>query len=404
MSYSRYEMSQLSTDLPSATPTPTIAQLSPPSTLLATHPSWHSSSSGNDKSIPAYQSTSDSSLLLPHSPPHSLSLPENSSGGVEFSDLVSKLNACSWFFIVLLLLLVAGPMLSDGIQGFIISMLLLVPTIAMLKEYASTPVHREIGINSVVQCYGHSMTTAFILCILLEVALLGLAAYISFGDTMSSAPKLTHSIEKNEVFSSQFKRPFSIRTIVFLTIMAFAVAAAPEELMKAITGYPLASDRSLASSKRIYVWACLVASVGFSTSENFGYVFSVPSSELGMRIGLALSRLMAPFPIHVACACLTGIRVTRRKVLHEDISWLSCIGPAVAIHGFFDWFQFITAFVYHSAATTHDHAFDFALFFMTLAPFGFAYVAYKIVWVQWELLNRDLGLSEHWEQAAVQWK
>jgi hypothetical protein len=36
--------------------------------------------------------------------------------------------------------------------------------------------------------------------------------------------------------------------------------------------------------------------------------------------GLALSRLLAPFPIHVACACLTGIRVTRRKVLNEVIS------------------------------------------------------------------------------------
>lgn len=29
------------------------------------------------------------------------------------------------------------------------------------------------------------MTTAFILCIVLEVALLGLAAYISFGDTVN---------------------------------------------------------------------------------------------------------------------------------------------------------------------------------------------------------------------------
>jgi hypothetical protein len=165
----------------------------------------------------------------------------------------------------------------------------------------------------------------------------------------------------------------------------------------------------------------------------------------------------------------------------QDISWLSCIGPAVAIHGFFDWFQFITAFVYHSASSNPDHAFDLALFFITLAPFGFAYLAYKVmlvnalpvfagrflataflcslffattflfflhssfhvpcthmhnacpspcsstqnsvplpfstlpftlcppppsqvVWVQWELLNRDLGLSEDWEHAAISWK
>ncbi len=89
---------------------------------------------------------------------------------MDFADLVGKLNACSWFFVVFLLLIVAGPMLMDGIQGsarflycapttkcdtlagFIISMLLLVPTFAMLKGYSSTPVHREIGINSVVQC------------------------------------------------------------------------------------------------------------------------------------------------------------------------------------------------------------------------------------------------------------
>jgi hypothetical protein len=73
---------------------------------------------------------------------------------------------------------------------------------------------------------------------------------------ISSAPKLSHSIEKNEVFSAQvtlsfslsktpnpfhlsvlqFNRPFSLRTMIFLTIMAFAVAAAPEELMK--VSYP----------------------------------------------------------------------------------------------------------------------------------------------------------------------
>ena len=65
--------------------------------------------------------------------------------------------------------------------------------------------------------------------------------------------------------------------------MSFAVAAAPEELVKALTGYPLARDRSFARSKRIYVWACLVTSVGFSTAENFGYVFAAPSSEPMLR-------------------------------------------------------------------------------------------------------------------------
>jgi hypothetical protein len=36
-------------------------------------------------------------------------------------------------------------------EGFVITLMLLTPTIALIKEYASTPVHREIGINSVVQ-------------------------------------------------------------------------------------------------------------------------------------------------------------------------------------------------------------------------------------------------------------
>lgn len=385
-----------SEDRVNAASIPTVVQLSPPSTLYPSHPLWYSSH--KDGSVPVYHSTSDSSLLDPR--PFTV-LPENEHGAVELSDLISKLNGCSWFFIVLLLLLLCGPLLSQGGQGFMISLMLLGPTFALIKEYASSPVHREIGVNSVVQCYGHSMTTAFVTCMVMEVLLLALAAYVSFGDQVMSPPKLTHTIEKNEVFSSQFNRPFSFRTLMFLTIMAFAVAAAPEELVKALTGYPLARDRSFLSSKRIYVWACLVTSVGFSTAENFGYVFSVPSSEVGLRIGLALSRLLAPFPIHVACACLTGIRVTRRKVLNEDISWLSCIAPAIFIHGFFDWFQFITAFTFHSARTNPDSAFDVALFFMTLAPFGFAYVAYKIVWLQWELLNRDLDLSSDWEQAAT---
>jgi hypothetical protein len=143
----------------------------------------------------------------------------------------------------------------------------------------------------------------------------------------------------------------------------------------------------------------------------------------------------------VSIKLAAGLAVTYNNcnTNRQDISWLSCIGPAVAIHGFFDWFQFITAFVYHSASSNPDHAFDLALFFITLAPFGFAYLAYKVrlvyalpvfagrspalfflnpplltqppppphpqvVWVQWELLNRDLGLSEDWEDAAISWK
>jgi len=301
-------------DRPPSPSNPTIVQLSPPTVLHAAHPSW--SSSYQDGNTPAYQSISSSSPTTPAPWPL---LPEDEHGIVSFSDLIHNVNACSWFFIILLLLLLSGQLIEQGYSGFILSLMLLSPTIALVKTYASTPVHREIGINSVIQCYGHSMTTAFLSCLVLEVLLLSFAAYVSFGDLISSAPKLSHSIEKNEVFSAQFNRPFSLRTMIFLTIMAFAVAAAPEELMKALTAHPLARDRSFATSKRIYVWACLVTSIGFSTAENFGYVFAIPSSELGLRIGLALARLTAPFPIHVACACLTGIKVTRRKVLHQVI-------------------------------------------------------------------------------------
>jgi hypothetical protein len=68
-----------------------------------------------------------------------------------------------------------------------------------------------------------------------------------------------------------------------------------------------------------------------------------------------------------------------RPMSPQDISWLSCIGPAILIHGFFDWFQFLSAFVFHSADKNPDPAFAFALFFMTLAPFGFAYLVYKVM-------------------------
>jgi hypothetical protein len=71
---------------------------------------------------------------------------------------------------------------------------------------------------------------------------------------------------------------------------------------------------------------------------------------------------------------------------------LSCIAPAIFIHGFFDWFQFITAFTFHSARTNPDSAFDVALFFMTLAPFGFAYVAYKVMTVNVVVVVRGGGI------------
>jgi hypothetical protein len=135
-------------------------------------PSPRRSSSGGHDSVPIYQSTShypSAATSLPRSP---RTLLENAQGAVEFSDLISNLSGCSWFFIILLFLLLIGPMFSQGYQGtavalfieqpfcnllrfffegFIITMMLLTPTIALIKEYSSTPVHREIGINSVVQ-------------------------------------------------------------------------------------------------------------------------------------------------------------------------------------------------------------------------------------------------------------
>jgi hypothetical protein len=91
------------------------------------------------------------------------------------------------------------------------------------------------------------------LCIIFSFSILQQKCCLMSRFQISSAPKLSHSIEKNEVFSAQvtlscfsyktlnpfhlptilqFNRPFSLRTMIFLTIMAFAVAAAPEELMK----------------------------------------------------------------------------------------------------------------------------------------------------------------------------
>ena len=70
---------------------------------------------------------------------------------------------------------------------------------------------------------------------------------------------------------------------------------------------------------RLETWSAPVVSV----LHNKHFVLTVDLS------GLALSRLMAPFPIHVACACLTGIRVTRRKVLRE-VSVLAIADAAAA--------------------------------------------------------------------------
>ncbi len=48
--------------------------------------------------------------------------------------------------------LLSDPANTNSLLGFTISLMLLGPTFALIKQYASTPVHREIGVNSVVQC------------------------------------------------------------------------------------------------------------------------------------------------------------------------------------------------------------------------------------------------------------
>lgn len=104
----------------------------------------------------------------------------------------------------------------------------------------------------------------------------------------------------------------------------------------------------------------LASTVGFSTIENFGYVLISPLPSMGVKLFVALQRVLLSTPLHVVATAFTATRLslfdleTASGGEQRTCVAVQAIWPAVLIHGTFDFVAFLAPLVAAQGLTEEE--------------------------------------------------
>ncbi len=129
---------------------------------------------------------------------------------------------------------------------------------------------------------------------------------------------------------------------VFNGIFAFVSAGLVEETIKYL---PIAYARRRGTPKqresrnRAYLDYVISGALSFGFIECIGFIFSSCKQKNQTWANLALTlfeRIVVGQTGHLASAAITAFRATRRDYYGDNLSWLEVVGPAILLHGIWD--------------------------------------------------------------------
>lgn len=130
--------------------------------------------------------------------------------------------------------------------------------------------------------------------------------------------------------------------LAFLAVFSFVVPGLVEELMKYLT-ILIVRYRWKGLTDREFLQIAIVATLGFSTVENIGFLYAAKDENI-LKLILTLSeRVVIGSPAHALSGCLTACKMFRRDVRGESQPIWRVLGPAVAYHGCFDFALFVVS-------------------------------------------------------------
>ncbi len=129
---------------------------------------------------------------------------------------------------------------------------------------------------------------------------------------------------------------------VFNGIFAFVSAGIAEETIKYL---PIVYARRRGTPKqrelrnRAYLDYVLAGALSFGVVECIGFIYSCCKQENQTWANLALTvfeRIVVGQTGHLASATITAFRAIRRDYCGDNLSWLEVVGPAMLLHGLWD--------------------------------------------------------------------
>eukprot|EP00808_Paulinella_micropora_P022514 g14204.t1 len=350
-----------------------------------------------------------------------------------------QISCCGWVWIGAVVALWLVVIALDAITGIFL-LLLMIPPLLLLKywrrhsreralpypvsgarqavpgnildelEPTLADTSQAVPLDVLVRLFGLAFYPGALCVMIIEALVTLLAAVICLSDQLDDIGKqLSGGDQNNDGGKPTPPSPdpvlgavtveHTIGYYIFIFLVAYLVAAFTEELLKYILIGRVRKYVPDFFHWRGYLMCALAAALGFSTVENFGYVFSGAagarsalqgSEALGMRIlvvmFLTFERMCVSTPVHVMCALFTALGYIQRDVQGVPLNFFQVIGPAVLLHGTFDFVLMILGAVELAADMEALLEFVLALTVMLLGAWALYRRCKKV-------LPREAGLS-----------
>mmetsp|Transcript_19027 Transcript_19027/g.46727 ORF Transcript_19027/g.46727 Transcript_19027/m.46727 type:complete len:630 (+) Transcript_19027:151-2040(+) len=135
--------------------------------------------------------------------------------------------------------------------------------------------------------------------------------------------------------------------LIFLAtfVTAFVIAGGVEELTKHMAVRQCWLPLRLQTPRAVTI-ALVTAALGFAASENMEYVFGSSrgggiKGASGYENELFVLLLRSLLPVHAICAAIQAVGVIKRDFENVPATVAKILAPAIFLHGFFDFLQFI---------------------------------------------------------------
>ena len=206
---------------------------------------------------------------------------------------------------------------------------------------------RRADLEPLIWTYATAGTLGLFLVMLLQLAICSAASNLLFGSGQARNDFWTEFGRGNidgltpREITRRVRLASSWQNWVFNGVLTFVVAGLGEETLKYL---PIAYARRRGTAEqrkqrnRAYIDYAVAGALSFGLVEMIGFLYGAceQGREPWLKLMSTLLERMVGSLAHVLVAALTAMRAIRRDCCGDRMSWWSVVGPAVILHGTFD--------------------------------------------------------------------
>ncbi len=251
----------------------------------------------------------------------------------------------SKFFVIISIVAVVGLVLTAPRKLLVLYAIV----VAMIPMFISVFVLRRMGdsalsYSDMVEQIFFSAVPAYVCALIVELILLVLSLSAFFSSEIRQLYQDTApGANQQEIYHKTQALLQSLpvwKLVAFSMFTAFILAALTEETAKLVVG--LRFRRYLPMSAYNALALVVAGALGLATSEHLAVVLnqllSTPGSEHALlsSTGFVFFRALLAFPVHLGCAFLVGVALSKKTCLRQQVRVFPAFLMAVLVHGTFD--------------------------------------------------------------------